>query len=429
MSRKYRNFTLLVLLCVLALATGLGASPPAAGLTVYVDNPNVANGSVSCPSTPYLTIETGVAAFNGDKSDVNLVICPGLYDGFGALGYDFDGYTNLKITGRGNPTIQAIQGFTGPMIQVLNSSNVTIEGLTIDGHGHLGNTRYSAGIEYDSSYGIIKGNTITAWHQLYVGAPPFNVGPNPAHSIVAKSVPFGKSIKIQNNTIYDSQDTGILIYNLSKAEVTNNRVVFGSAIIPFGVGSAASIQAGIAIVHTNPGVVVSNNEVISDADLFPKNVVYARGIMLLGTIGAKVTGNTVRGTAANISIEAWCDIYGGLSGNNIVSGNKLYDTFSAGIYVTSRNDVSTICGIAPQVFRNQITGNTIYTVATDNSFGFWGVFMDTWGTGVITDTLIKDNTIAGFPTGSAIATSGTQNITGTTGTNRILTMPPAGVYK
>jgi hypothetical protein len=427
--RKYRNFTLLVLLCVLALATGLGASPPAAGLTVYVDNPNVANGSVSCPSTPYLTIETGLAAFNGDKTDVNLVICPGLYDGFGPMGYDLNGYTNLKITGRGNPTIQAIPGFTGPMLQVLNSSNVTVEGLTIDGHGHLGSTGYSAGIEYDNSYGIIKGNTITAWHQDYDGAPPFNVGPNPAHSITAKSVPFGKSIKIQNNTIYDAQDTGILIYNLSKAEVTNNRVVFGSAIVPFGVGSAVPIQAGIAAVFTNTGVVISGNEVISDADLFPKNVLYAKGIMLLGTIGARVTGNTVRGAAAHITIEAWCDVYGGLAGDNIISGNKLYDTFSAGIYVTSRDDVSTACGIAPQVFRNQIRGNTIYALTTDDTFGFFGVFMDTWGTGLISDTLIKDNTIAGFPTDRAIATSGTQNITGTTGTNRILTMPPAGVYK
>jgi hypothetical protein len=188
------------------------------------------------------------------------------------------------------------------------------------------------------------------------------------------------------------------------------------------------IQAGIAAVQTNPGVVISGNEVISDADLFPKNVLYAKGIMLLGTIGAKVTGNTVRGTAAQISIEAWCDAYGGLAGDNIVSGNKLYDTFSAGIYVTSRNDVSTFCGITPQVFRNQIRGNTIYALTTDDSLGYFGVFMDTWGTGAISDTLIRDNTIAGFPGNWAIATSGTQNITGTTGTNRILTMPPAGVY-
>jgi parallel beta-helix repeat protein len=429
--RKYRNFTLIILLCVLALATGLGAAPLAGGQVVYVDNPNVPNGSVNCPSTPYLTIETGLAAFNGDTSNVTLYVCPGVYDGFGGFGYEIGGYTNLKIIGRGNPTIQAIPSFVSSMFAVVDSSNVTIEGLTIDGHGHLGTSATSA-IVFQNSYGTIKGNTITAWHQPYVGTPPFNVGPNPAHSINVSSVPSGKSVKVQNNTIYDSQDTGILVYNSSAVEVSNNRVVFGSAIVPYGVGSVAPVQAGIALVQTNPGITVSNNQVISDADLFPQAHNYARGIMLLGTIGARVTNNTVRGTAAQITIETWCDWYGAVASNNIVSGNKLYDTISVGVYITARDDASTFCGTTPHADFNQVKQNTIYTLdrnVADNPFGLFGVLLETRGTGVIGSNTVTNNTIAGFGLDS-VNTGGTGAVPDLVWEpNKILTLPPAGVYK
>jgi hypothetical protein len=435
MSRLYRRFNLMLLLGVLALSSGLG-STRAATLVVTVDDTPANNGSVGCPATTNATIEAGILALENlnDKTDVTLNICPGNYTA-PAAGFEFEDYNNLKIVGKGNPVITTPQNFTGFLLVIAFSRNVTVQGLTIDGHGWLGWT-VPYGIYFVNSSGVIKENTITGWHQTYSGSPPYSIIGHEAIPIQVSAVPPGTQLRVTNNAVYDAQDFGISIssnYPRSRVKVSGNRVVLGSAIVPVDYPGPFRAQAGIAVRFSESGVEVSGNQILSDADLFPQTVLYSRGIMLQNSSGVRVTGNTVRGTAAQITIENWCGLFStATTNNNIISGNRLYDTFNVGVYITARDDGDQICG-TPHADFNQVKDNTIYALdlnTNDNPFGLMAVYLEAVGSGVIDSAVVKDNTFAGFglaPNSYTVRADGTNVLNLIYAPNTILTLPPAGV--
>lgn len=424
----------IVLGLMVSVFLGRQAAPvqAAGGLVVYVDDGPGNNGSVKCPNA-FSTIKDAVGQINasGITNNVTLNICPGTYTAFVTDNYQFLGHTNLKIIGLGNPRVAAGNYSGAVLFDIQFSTNVTVQGLTIDGQSSL--TITSVAIRFASTSGTIKGNTISGWHQKYTGAVPFT--PSSAEfGIVVQTIFSDQTVAIQNNAVYDPQDVGILIAgSAGKIKISGNRVVLGSGVLPvYKPGGSVVAQAGIGLVDTDPGASVTGNQVISDADLYPENI-YTRGIMLYETSGAKVTGNTVRGTTGQITIENYCDNPGAPSNSNLISGNKLYDTISAGVYITARTDHNTNCG-TPHADLNKVTGNIIYTYSFTNPFGVFGVALETEhgvsdAGGAIGGTVVTGNTIAGFTNTITILGPQGQVAGLVSSPNKILASPPAGVFK
>src|SRR5262249_20274945 len=197
------------------------------GKVVYVDDTPTNNGTVACPVKPGTTnpttIEDGIAALGGAKTNVTLVICPGQYTA-PVSGYYLALYANLRIIGLGNPVISTPAAFYGYLFFVQRSLNVTIRGLTLDGRGDVAS---GVAIDFIETTGVIQFNTIRGWHQKFALPLPFietaasagiavgGVPPAPARGIA----------QVLNNSLYDVGDLGIVV-NSPKARVASNRVVF-----------------------------------------------------------------------------------------------------------------------------------------------------------------------------------------------------------
>jgi hypothetical protein len=246
----------------------------------------------------------------------------------------------------------------------------------------------------------------------------------PAIAISETSPYVSANVTIKQNTIYDSQEVGIYASELGAPKILKNRIVFSSNInsaLSYGL-NPTRVQAGIVLVSNGPGAVVSGNQIESSADLYPQSQ-RSRGITLYSTSRAKVTGNTIRGTANQITIESYCDWEGYPdANNNTISGNKIYDTYYNGVFITA-DDISTGC-TNPHADFNKITGNRIYTAPVGSS-GPFGVYLQMPSGGAVDSNQVTKNTIAGFTPSCAIVRGASTN-TVVSG-NKILSAPPAGV--
>lgn len=404
----------------LAVTLGGAAAPAAAatGLKLYVDDTPSNNGSTSCPATPYTTLAAGLSAIGSNTSNVTLTICPGTYHP--TVGMNFTGFTGLKIIGLGSPIIQVPGGFAGNMIDIVSSTNVTVQGLNIVAPAGLSTTTTATAISFYQSSGKIASNTVSNWHQPMSGTPPFTT--TIYHIGIVDFAPSSvKNVSITKNTVYDSQDIGIYVNEAGKPKVTSNRVVFSpslNASFAWG-GGPVKIHTGILAIYAAAGTSITGNQVESYSDVFLMDT-SSRGILLYGTSGAKVTGNTVRGTAHQISIESYCDGISANAGLNTVSGNKLYDSWFEGVRILASN----IGACAnPHADGNKITGNKIYTSLL-NSLTPYGIYIAILSGGVADGNTLKGNTLGGFDTpATAIVNNGTHtSISG----NKLLAAPPAG---
>lgn len=414
MKRFYRGFIGLCAGLALAASMGMPAAQAASGLVVVVDNDPGNNGPINCPQTNNTTLEDAMIAIGATRANVTLIICPGTYQPSHSL--EFDSFSGLKIIGLGGPVLEQFGTIPDHFLRVSNSTNVTIQGLTIDGRSSLPTNARTIAIDLEQTSGTVKGNTIINWRQNTVS--PAADTYTAAISDFSPSSP--EKLSIINNTIYKSGDFGIWVHDAGAVKVMHNRIHFAPINPAYTFpGNGIPFQAGIALILSGDGTTVSSNQVISDEPLLPAGFGSSRGILLLSTSHAKVSGNTISSTAYGITVESYCDDANFPNADsNTISANKVNDPTLAGVVVITNGsgfgcDVST-------ADRNSITGNTIYQSDVTNG-GPLGISLGPVGGGSINGVKVTGNTIGGFLTplfnlGAA----------GTIARNKILTTPPGG---
>lgn len=372
-----------------------GAVKAAGGTTVYVDD----NGA-ECPGpSTYPNLQAAQAALGSTKTNVSIIVCSGLYLAPTSQ-VIFDGYTNLKITGKGRPVF-FLSEMTGALIMVTSSSKVTISGLIISGGRGLGLGAATA-IVFINTSGSIKKNLIADWHQ-----PLDTTLTDIDYGIQVVSTDPAKKVAIDHNTINSPQSFGIFVFGPAKSSVTHNRITFYSDLInvPLIDSSYPAAQAGILLYQAGPGVKVSANVIESNHGLEPQPCdpclsmdQASRGIMLLETSGAAVSGNTVSYTEFGISVESWC--YGGTTSqanSNSIRKNKLYNNGDS-VYIHAHNFSGAAC--PTQANGNKVQGNKMSTDLTPNRVLVDAVLPDTAAGNIITG-----NTFTGNSATTAIASA------------------------
>lgn len=415
----------------LLVAFGAASTPAsAAGLMLYVDDDPGNNGSVSCPSgaTTYTSLADAVTSLGGNKTNVTITLCPGIYPP-ATNAVSLDGFTGLKLIGRGGPLLHA-SGYGGNLITISNSSRVLVSGLYLSGAGTLGSGNASA-IAFSATSGTITGNVISDWHQNYNSTLTQFDG-----AIWVWTTNASQTVTIDKNTIFDAQDYGILYRGPAKAKITKNKIVMHSDISvtqPFD--PAPRVQGGVWLLEAGPGGVVSGNVIESNAGMEPFPCVgfcvlfdyTLRGVLLLQTSGAKVTGNTISHTFYGVSVESWCTEDSGSEAHadkNVISGNLLTDN-KTGVYVLARDYQG--MGCTPHADKNVIKGNRFNR---DTSTGGEGARFTASGVGTAAGNSLVGNSFYGYvTTPSNIVYSGAGDSGSVIGPNKIITMPLAGVTR
>lgn len=210
----------------------------------------VSQGTPACDtgSAYYTTIQSAVAAATG--TDVTIIVCDGTYDEQVVV----SGKTNLTIashTAQGAVVEPPANG-VGPVVHVVNSTNVTIDGFEVTGGSHFKDTCDAgddriAGVRYDDSTGTISDNLITAikhTDSAYLGCQE-GLG-----IWVASSDTGHSNVTIDSNTVTDYQKAGIVVNTAgSFATVTRNSIEGASATlqiaqngIQFGWGASGEAR-------------------------------------------------------------------------------------------------------------------------------------------------------------------------------------------
>lgn len=119
--------------------------------------------------------------------------------------------------------------------------------------------------------------------------------------------------------------------------------------------------------------------------------VYSRGIFLLQTSGAKVSGNTVSYLGRGISIESWCynAAPSGADGN-VVSKNRLYNN-RVGFSSELKDFYGSGC--SPHANANVVTGNRF---DRSHSGAAWGAFLAADSPATIAGDVLTGNTFTGY---------------------------------
>src|SRR5215472_15835103 len=118
-------------LCAIVVGLTLGSSPaPAhAGINVVVDD------DLSCPGAIFTNIQDAIDFVGTNPGTIT--VCPGIYRGE----FQVTSANNLRLIGMKGaviaPSFATSPLFTGVLLDVDWSTNVTVQGLTFDGQGAL----------------------------------------------------------------------------------------------------------------------------------------------------------------------------------------------------------------------------------------------------------------------------------------------------
>ena len=93
--------------------------------------------------------------------------------------------------------------FSGDLVEVANSTNVTFQGFTIDGRGTLNPDVPATGILYSESSGTIAKNTVVNWTTPDSATEAAGIA---AIQVLAGGSP---AVAIKSNTITGFQDTAV----------------------------------------------------------------------------------------------------------------------------------------------------------------------------------------------------------------------------
>lgn len=323
----------------------------------------VDDDGVECPGAGFTTIQAAVtAAAPGAK----IRVCAGTYDEQVTIA------KRLKVKGENgavvmpspmavNTTSLATSNAIAAAILVMNTTDVTIEGLTVDG-GVSGITcgPNMIGIFYRNASGKIKDVAVRNMKSL-----PGGEGCQSGLGIFAQSGAGGTSkIEVENSSVHDFQKNGITGNEVGTDIRVKGNVVTGIGPttgaaqngIQIGWGATGRIEENVVInVIWSPCVSVSScpwsttGILIYDANdvRVAKNTVgkSQTGIYVVGN-GGKVEGNTVFDTDVWDGIVLFGD-------NNKAEGNNITNSDEAAVFLQGDN--------------NKVTGNKI----NEAPIGIW----------------------------------------------------------
>jgi parallel beta-helix repeat protein len=310
----------------LTLQTGsvLALETHAAGVTHVVDN-----GAVDCPNAGYSRIGDALAAAApGDT----VSICYGIY----AEQLVISSKPGLKLIGKGMPVIRAAPVTDGTLILVENSTNVTVQGLMIDGSRRfsMASTEMT-GLSFRNSSGTISNNIVAGIRRpdLAPSSLPQGVGIRVYDRDLTADTP--APVKILNNIVYDVQYAGIWVENPipldPNSHFAGNYVptISGNRINTRAISNGVDYTSGIRL-DWPVGVSISKNMVMASSGVLGLDTL-GFGIYLFNPSQVKVTGNTVKGfTLAGVYGEAQGSY---VIGANVISNNTVVDGQLYGIHL------------------------------------------------------------------------------------------------
>ncbi len=365
----------------LLVVAALGGMQPAqaadakagAGHTIIVGN------TPTCRNATFTSIQAAVTA--AAATDATISVCAGTYAGK-VLVTD---KTNLKLIGQKGATIVPEgDAFSGDLVEVANSTNVTFQGFTIDGRGTLNPDVDATGILYSESSGTIAKNTVVNW------TTPDSA--TEAEDIAAIRILAGGSlaVAVKRNTITGFQGTAVDVEAGALLTISGN--VISTTLDDVQDVTGIDIKPSAT---TSPHGKISGNK-LSVTGSSDETVAFAIFISRSGPF--VVSGNTTLNFVAGIGVSSRCASVDGTR----ITRNRVTNDGGDGIFVFVQADDE--CDLV-HADDYEITGNKVVNTGTEADGGIVliAVGSDT-AHAFIRNALVKRNTIANFDPAVATAT-------------------------
>lgn len=367
MNAHYRKLISCVTsLLVLAVTLASNASPAqaAASITVGYDH-------TQCPSATFTNIQSAINSL-GSTPTGTITICAGTY---GTDGLNVRYAHNLKLIGKPGAVITQITvPYNGVMLNVFNSTNVTVQGLTFDGQGEIAALPTVTALQFQESSGTIQKNSVTNWHvSNYATAEIYSI-----HVINS----LGESVKVLNNTITVHQSRGIQIEGNTKVTVS------GNTITPSSDSSNSSIGIYVLpIGSAAPKGTISKNTIVGYE--MPGSSINS-GIWIVEAGHLTISGNTLNHLVFGIEIFSSC-LYGADASKNKITGNKLNEVLT-GIQV----EANAFNSCDAHLDNYSVTGNKIIDTVAQGAGGIVFSAQGSTSHGYVLNETVKGNTITHF---------------------------------
>jgi hypothetical protein len=413
--------------CAIVLGLTLAFRIDAAAATrVVVDD------DLSCPGADFSHLQDAIDFIGSNPGTIT--VCPGIYRGRFSV---IEGNDLRLIGAKGAviaPSFVTSPLFTGVLLRVERSTNVTVQGLTFDGMGALQSFGDPNAIAYADSTGTIRKNTIRNWHRPGYRGPDLVDG-RPAgllHAIHAidfalpPGPPQTLTVEIVGNTITDYQERAIDVEGDLAVHISNNRITAGLPPDP-----AATFSIGIHLQAAGPfdlkspiGLVQGNTITGHGGPVSDRGI--DTGIVARQVGSLEVLRNKISQVAVGMVFFANCFSPADSNGNTI-KANRITRALN-GIEVTAIGGFpEATCD--PHVDDYVIRGNRIVNDFRDPlAIGLSGILFDVRGTGAgrafALNETVKGNTITFYVVGVNTLPQPGGTITGVFEPNRILLGPP-----
>jgi hypothetical protein len=422
MERSVRSRVRRIVLCLMLVVDVAAAR--AAGLDVVVDD------DLRCPKATFTNLQDAIDFVGSNPGTIT--VCAGVYRGqfrvLNGRSLTLSGAKGAVIA----PSFATSPLFTGVLLKVESSTDVTVQGLTFDGLGALQSFGDPNAIEYFASTGTIQKNTVTNWHRPSFGLPDI-VNGKPAgalhaiHAIGFPSRPAGQpgfAVKIVKNTVDQYQERAIDLEGDLAVTVTSNRITAGLPTVDPGTFTMAiNLHPAGTLGTKSPTGVVKSNTITGHGGSSGSNTIDL-GILSQEVGSLTVAKNKLVHVVTGVTFFANCVSPAG-SSNNVIQGNKINEAINA-IEVDAVGGFPGACD--PHADNYVVTGNRIVNNVRDPlDFGLSGILFDVRATGAgkafALNETVKGNTITFYNAGVNVPAQPGGTITGVFEPNRILLAP------
>jgi parallel beta-helix repeat protein len=341
------------------------------GTTLIVDD-----DKVQCPTAGYTTIQSAVDAASPNSS---IVVCPGTYPEQITITKPVQIYGQngaLVIPTNMTANVSASEP-TAAVIAVLNTSDVNIIGLIIDGSksGIVECAPFLVGVYFHGASGTLYHNTVRN-----MALPADLNGCQSGDAVDADSMGTPVQVTISNNSIVGYQKNGVTANDAKTTATIQNNVIGGAG------RTNGAAQNGIQVGFGATGSIINNS--VSNNYYLPCNDVTtcttaSTGILVVESDGVAIDGNTLESNQLSIYVEgdkntvqqnlvANSAIVDGITlagNNNIATLNRVYHSDDAGVVVAGNNNqiVDNEIGDAP-IGILKVSGTTGNTIVGNHAF-------------------------------------------------------------